>query len=457
VSWIAGSSASWLRVSPTSGSGPATLTVSVEPGLSGLGTFTGTVTVTGGGKTIPVTVTWTLLPQVTSPPFGKFETPLAFTQNITGSIAITGWALDDIEVTEVAIWRQPHPADPPAAIFRGAGPQNGKVFIGVATLVDGARPDVEAAFALPNRSRAGWGYMMLTRGMIWDGQGLFTIYAIATDRDGHITQIGSTAMSIDNALATKPFGTIDTPGQGALASGIYANTGWVLTPNPGATIPAPNVRLVVDGVFLPGVLSMSARSDITSLFPGFDATQAGRGLFIDTTAYADGVHTISWVVTDSNGNADGVGSRFFKIANGGAASLAAAEHAAALAVPGAPAEVIDAAPAAMSAVKMRQGFDPATPFETLHGSSDEFVVTAEELGRVELRLPSAAGIFYRGYLRALGELRPLPPGAALDPSTGAFTWQPGAGFTGDYDLVFVAEGRSGVVSRHEVRVTLRPK
>jgi hypothetical protein len=29
--------------------------------------------------------------------------------------------------------------------------------------------------------------------------------------------------------------------------------------------------------------------------------------------------------------------------------------------------------------------------------------------------------------------------------------------SGDYDFVFVAEGRSGVVSRHEVRVTLNPR
>jgi hypothetical protein len=177
-----------------------------------------------------------------------------------------------VEVTEVAIWRQPHPADPPAAIFQGPGPQNNKVFIGIATLVDGARPDVEAAFALPNRSRAGWGYMMLTRGMVWDGQGLFTIHAIAKDREGHVSEIGSTAISIDNALATLPFGTIDTPGQGALASGIYGNTGWVLTPNAGATIAPANVRVVVDGVFLPGVPSTSARSDITSTFPGFDTS-----------------------------------------------------------------------------------------------------------------------------------------------------------------------------------------
>jgi hypothetical protein len=293
--------------------------------------------------------------------------------------------------------------------------------------------------------------------MIWDGQGLFTIYAIAKDREGHVTQIGSTAMSIDNALATKPFGTIDTPGQGALASGVYANTGWVLTPNPDATIAPSNVRLVIDGVFLPGVPSTSARSDITSLFPLFDATHAGRGLFIDTTAYADGVHTIAWVVTDSTGKADGIGSRFFRIANGGAASLAAAEHAASRAVPGVSSETVDAAPAAMSALRVRHGFDTATPFETLQGSSDQFALTFEELDRVEVRLPAPDGIVYRGFLRALGQLRPLPPGAALDPSTGAFTWQPGAGFIGDYDFVFVAEGRSGVVSRHEVRVTLRPR
>src|SRR4029077_5387181 len=157
-------------------------------------------------------------------------------------------------------------------------------------------------------------------------------------------------------------------------------------------------------------------------FPTFDTSQAGRGVFIDTRTYADGVHTIAWAATDANGQTDGIGSRFFKVANGGAGSLVAAEHAAARPVSGVSTDEVDAAPAGMSALQMRQGFDPAAPFETLQGSSEQFSVETEELDRVELKLPGANGVRYRGYLRALGELRPLPAGAAIDVATGTFTW-----------------------------------
>ena len=36
---------------------------------------------------------------------------------------------------------------------------------------------------------------------------------------------------------------------------------------------------------------------------------------LDTTALAEGQHTIAWVVTDSLGEANGIGSRYFSVAN----------------------------------------------------------------------------------------------------------------------------------------------
>jgi len=458
--WIAESSAPWLTVTPAFGTGPATLTIGVQAGAAPNGTSGGTVTIRANlVQVLPVSVTLTVSQQETAPPFGEFETPVSNAQNLSGAVAVTGWALDDVEVTDVQIWRQPHPSDAPAAIFRGAGPAFGKVFIGNATFIDGARTDVEAIYAVPNRSRAGWGYMLLTRGLVWDGQGPFTLYAIAIDREGHAKDIGSKTVSVNNAISTKPFGTIDTPGQGATASGLYPNTGWVLTPDvTGATtIPAGNVRLMIDGTLLPGVFSTAPRADISASFPGMDTSQAGRGMFIDTTAFADGMHTIAWIVTDSAGQTEGIGSRFFRVANGGAGSLRAAERAAARPVSSVSPEDVDAAPAAMSALQVRQGFGSETPFETLQGSSDGLVVATEELERVEVKLPAARGVSYGGYLRALGELRPLPAGAALDAATGTFTWQPPAGFIGDYDFVFVATGRTGILSRQEVRVTIHPR
>ena len=40
-------------------------------------------------------------------PEGTFDTPIDGTTDISGSIAVTGWAVDDVEVTRVRIMRHP--------------------------------------------------------------------------------------------------------------------------------------------------------------------------------------------------------------------------------------------------------------------------------------------------------------------------------------------------------------
>jgi hypothetical protein len=105
--------------------------------------------------------------------------------------------------------------------------------------------------------------------------------------------------------------------------GTFNVGGWVLTPNGGATIPASGVRVTIDGVVLPDTPAVFNRSDITSGFPGFNTTGAGRSLVVDTTRYADGLHTIGFLVTDSAGASDGVGGRFFRIDNSATSGLAA--------------------------------------------------------------------------------------------------------------------------------------
>jgi hypothetical protein len=129
VSWTATSNQPWLLVTPTAGTGSATLTVAPTfvSGLAAGTTVSGTVTiaVTGASNSLaPVTVTLNIR-STSASPVGVFDTPVEGTSGITGSLAVTGWALDDIEVTEVQIWRAPHPNDPPGAIFAGPPPQGG--------------------------------------------------------------------------------------------------------------------------------------------------------------------------------------------------------------------------------------------------------------------------------------------------------------------------------------------
>ena len=83
---------------------------------------------------------------------------------------------------------------------------------------------------------------------------------------------------------------------------------------------------------------------------------------------------------------------------------------------------------------------------------------APERDRVEIRLagPSASSsrAEYAGYLVVDGRLRELPIGSSFDPERGAFYWQPGLGYVGDYDFVFIRTLADGTRERIPVRVTL---
>jgi len=60
INWTTSSSASWLSVSPASGTTPATLSVSVNPSGLAAGSYSGTLTITGSGSTQTIAVTLTV-------------------------------------------------------------------------------------------------------------------------------------------------------------------------------------------------------------------------------------------------------------------------------------------------------------------------------------------------------------------------------------------------------------
>ena len=81
------------------------------------------------------------------------------------------------------------------------------------------------------------------------GNGTYVFYIWGQDREGNTQLLGTRTITCDNAHATKPFGAIDTPTQGGVASGTnFVNFGWALTPLP-KTIPTDGstITVLVDG------------------------------------------------------------------------------------------------------------------------------------------------------------------------------------------------------------------
>jgi len=433
TTWLATTTTPWLQVSGGSGTGNGQFTVSVVgvPGLPASGTVVGAVTVTSGAsppQTVPVSLTL-YGSAATAPPVGSFDTPATGAQ-VAGSIAVTGWALDDIEVSRVEIWRDTVPGETTRG-FNGAGPGRGKVFVANASFVNGARPDVESRYAtVPFAYRAGWGYLMLTRGLWNQGNGTFTLYAFAYDKDGRSSTLGSKVITSNNATATKPFGGIDSPGYGETISGTVWNFGWALTPNASPSCAVASVQVAIDSGPLMPVSYGDTRADIAAGFPGFtNGSGAGGAYLLDTTALSNGAHQIGWFVTDTCGRADGIGSRFFNVLNGSSSMGAAATPAGWMA---------DARPSdrrvAVEPVDVRRGSESTPVFPGAQGTR---VVSIAQGERVEVRLPGIEGAPYAGYQIVNGERRPLPLGSSLDAASGIFYWQPAASFLGLHDLDFV--------------------
>ena len=398
---------------------PITVTVQVAANVHS--PLTNVVTVTegyvGGAGNIASDVT-TINGAPTNPPFGAFDTPINNSTNVVGAIAVTGWALDTVGVSKVEIYRDP--------VSGETGGTFGLVFIGTGTFVGGARPDVKALYgAYPNADRAGWGYQLLSNFLPNGGNGTFKLHAFAYNMFGQVTELPvAKTITCANNSAGKPFGTIDTPSQGGTASGAgFLNFGWALTPPPGGPFQIPTdgstITLYVDGAPQTGrAVYNQFRSDIATLFPGYTNSSGPVGYFVlDTTRFTNGLHTIAWVVNDNAARAEGIGSRYFTIANG---------------------------PASTRVPRIVEHSRTPKRADVANGS----VVTTQHMDRLELHL----GAVHDGHLVAAGEREDLPAGSTLDPETGIFYWQVLPPYLGAYNLEFAPDDGSAPPLRIQVRV-----
>ncbi len=124
------------------------VTVSVNPSGLEEGNHNATISVfSTDASNSPQTIAVTLSVKDLSDsdlPFGSFDTPVDGS-TVMSSVPFTGWALDDIEVQSVKIYRNPV-----------SGEGSNRVYIGDGVFVEGARGDVEQAYpAYPYNYKAG--------------------------------------------------------------------------------------------------------------------------------------------------------------------------------------------------------------------------------------------------------------------------------------------------------------
>ena len=470
LEWTAastGTNSTRISVSPTSGDGTAPITISLAATSLAAGTYTNNVRVTVGSTQLNIPITIRVYSAGTSAaPAGVFDTPTNGIVNVSGSLPVTGWAVDDVGIARVDVLRDAVEGEPAGAM----------IFLGSASIVSGSRPDVEGLFPnAPFNYRAGWGFMVLTN-MLPDrvnrratgGNGSFRLHAYAVDTEGRQTYLGAKNITANNAAAVKPFGTIDTPAQGGTASGAaFMVWGWAISPR--GTIPTngSTITVYVDGQLRGKPTYNVNRSDIASMFPGYANSNGAVGYFpLDTTTLANGTHTISWVVIDNLGNTGGIGSRFFTVQNGSSAMTSSAVAAATVATASSSAmgetvEAVEEVAPDYSAVQVRRPASDDKSSELVFPEwSGEIRVRAHETEQVEVQLGNqfdGSQATYEGYVVVNSRMRPLPVGSTLNPTTGVFTWQPGPGFIGRYRFVFLRTTPEGFKTRIPVDVRITQK
>lgn len=470
VDWQVSSNRDFIHVSPADGSGNGSFTVTVEARQYWVGQYDGTITLTSNDISNSPQYVQIYLdvysPSGSQPPIGYWDTPSNGASQIRGSLPITGWALDDVQVERIEIKRRPEPEDPSGAIG-----DDGLIYVGEAMFVEGARPDLEVNppyNQYPLNYRGGWGYMMLTYGLPRSGNGQYELHAIAWDAEGNQTNLGTKIVYCDNANADKPFGTIDTPGPGMTMPDPgfgNINFGWVLTPQP-KVIPfdGSTIYVYIDGVLKGNLAEYGNFSQgIADAFPGYANTNNSYGhFFVDLGELENGVHTIGWAAYDNEGAGEGIGSRFFKVQNtgGGAALEASASRTSNYR----PLSSLSLTPDNVSEpIKIERGFfresNKTTVFPDYNG---KFNINMKETGRIVIHLNergenSESGLKNcTGYLQAGEYLQALPVGSFLDQKKGIFYWQAGTGFSGEYSFVFVRQYQ-GYSDKFNVTIKISPK
>jgi hypothetical protein len=229
---------------------------------------------------IPDSGSATVQVQVGPSPTVMIDSPSAGSV-VTGTINVSGWALDNSTAVGTAISSVQVSVD--------------GVSVGNATYGN-SRSDVCTVYpGRPNCPNVGYTFSLDTSTL---AQGSHVITVSATDSDGN-PDTGSASTTV--TVTVQPSVMIDSITAGAAISGTVTIAGWAIDNTTGSGSAISTVQIQVDGATVGNAFYGTPRQDICTTYPGrVGCPNVGFTFQLDTTKLTVGTHTITALATDSN-------------------------------------------------------------------------------------------------------------------------------------------------------------
>ena len=219
---------------------------------------------------------------------------------VSGYVQVIGFALDGNLVSNVDVFVD---GTDPSNVVSAAGGAN----------INLPRPDVIQFFPQYGGTAGEHpGFEASFKASLFSN-GLHTLYVRITDVSGCSYFLTPRVVTIDNTLNQPPFGGVNfpQPDSGVSANGILEVAGWALDDRK-----VDHVDVFVDGLIERQAVTGIYRADVSANYPDNpQAIVAGFILNIDSTRYANGVHTVTVKAVDDQGQQGLLGTRRVQVFN----------------------------------------------------------------------------------------------------------------------------------------------
>ena len=226
----------------------------------------------------------TIIVSNTLPAIGGLETP-SQGQTVSGTINVGGWFLDGSGVAKIEVLID--------------GVVNGTATYG------SARTDVSTAYPGYKNSNCGYKYALDTTKL---SNGSHSLVIRETGVNGNTTSLPARTIIVSNTLPA--IGSLETPSQGQTVSGTINVGGWFLDGSGVAKI-----EVLIDGVVNGTATYGSARTDVSTAYPGYKNSNCGYKYALDTTKLSNGSHSLVIRETGVNGNTTSLPARTIIVSN----------------------------------------------------------------------------------------------------------------------------------------------